>query len=105
MQVNLEKIERADSLISKFLGLMGRRGFGKSEGLILSKTNSIHTFFVFFPIDVVFLDREMRVLKLVENMRPFWVSPIIWQAAYVLELPIGTISSKPIRVDDQVNLL
>ena|SRR3989344_5360538 len=105
MQISLEKIERADSLISRFLGLMGRKGFGKSKGLLLSNTNSIHTFFVFFPIDVVYLDKELRVLKLVENLRPFWVSPIVWKAASVLELPIGTISSKSLKIDDQINLL
>ncbi len=105
MLLNLEAIEKAENLISKFLGLMGRKGFGQSSGLWLRDTNSIHTFFVFFPIDVVFLDSEMKVLRTVEDMRPFRVSPIVWKAKSVLELPTETIRSKGIKIDDQIKLL
>jgi len=105
VKINLDRIERAENLISKLLGLMGRRDFGKSAGLLLRNTNSIHTFFVFFPIDLVFLDKNFKVIKTVENLRPFWFSPIIWKASNVLELPVGTVKSKNINVDDQINLL
>jgi hypothetical protein len=100
-----DKIEKAESFLSRFLGLMGRRSFGDSNGVLLKNTNSIHTFFVFFPIDVVFLSPDMKVLKLIEGLSPFWISPFVWQAKHTLELPAGTIKKKGLEIDDKVHLL
>ncbi len=84
---------------------MGRRNFGLSQGLLLKDTNSIHTFFVFLPIDVVFLDSEMKVVRTVASLKPFSISPIVWKAKSVLELPVGTIKTQEIKVGKQINLV
>jgi len=105
MQKTLEGVERAENLAAKFIGLMGKKNFGNSKGLLLSNTNSIHTFFVFFPIDVVFLDKDFKVVRLVESLAPFRISPIVWKASHTLELPTGTIAKKALKIDDKIQLL
>ncbi len=61
----------AGGIWSRFWGLMGRRALPEGSGLLLTPCSSVHTFFMRFPIDVLFLDRERRVVKLVPAMRPF----------------------------------
>lgn len=96
---------RALSLWSRTLGLMGRAGLPPGSGLVLDPGNAIHTSFMRFPLDVVFLDRGGRVLRTIERMPPWRVSPIVRGARYVLELPPGTIAATATAVGDSVELL
>jgi uncharacterized membrane protein (UPF0127 family) len=66
-----EDLSVARSFWSRFRGLMLRNGMGESEGLLIEPSGSVHTAFMRFPIDVVFLDRELNVVKVAENMKPF----------------------------------
>jgi len=69
-------------------GLLGRSGLAQGEGLLLQPAGSIHTFFMRFPIDAVFLDGERRVLRIVPNVRP-WRTAAVRKARAVLELAAG----------------
>lgn len=82
----------ATSLWARTVGLMGRSGLPEGSGLVLVGDNAIHTFFMRFPIDVLFLDQQGAVLHKVEQMPPWRISPIVWGARYILELPPKTIS-------------
>lgn len=70
-----KEVEFADSFWRRFRGLMFRRDFGGDEALLFkfsdSKKFGVHTFFVFFPIDLIYLDREMKVLEIKEEL-PSW---------------------------------
>ncbi len=55
----------------RFRGLMLRREMASGEALLIERSASVHTAFMRFPIDVVFLDRENQVVKVAENVRPF----------------------------------
>ena len=57
-----ERCLLADSPVTRLKGLLGRSGLGANEGLLLTPAPAIHTFFMRFPIDAVFVDREMRVV-------------------------------------------
>lgn len=83
---------------------MGRLSLGEGEGLILKGDKSIHSFFMRFPIDVVYADREGRVLRLDQAMLPYRIGPIVPKAAYVLELPVGVIQATGTSVGDQLIL-
>jgi uncharacterized protein len=61
----------ADGPLSRLRGLMGRRGLAPGEGLLLKPTPSIHTCFMRFPIDAVFLDADLRVLDVKLHLRPW----------------------------------
>lgn len=67
-------------------GLIGTRSLPPGEGLLIEKCNAIHTFFMSFPIDAVFLDRENRIVRTVKGIRPW--RPFVWggwRAVKVLE--------------------
>lgn len=61
----------ADTLFSRFLGLMGKRDLPEGEGLLIERCNAIHTHFMRFSIDAIFLDAEDRVVKTVRNIPPW----------------------------------
>jgi uncharacterized membrane protein (UPF0127 family) len=73
---------------TRMRGLLGRRGLAQGEGILLEPAASIHTFFMRFPIDVVFLDREQRVVRVVPNLGP-WRTAGVRKARTVLELAAG----------------
>jgi uncharacterized membrane protein (UPF0127 family) len=84
-------------------GLMGRSGLPAGEGLLLSPAPAIHTAFMRFPIDALFLDRELRVLKVVEQLRP-WRIASERRAHSVLELSAGESGRRGVQVDDRLEL-
>jgi len=78
--------EVARTFPERAVGLIGRRSLAPGTGLLIERCNAIHTFFMRFPIDATFLDREGRVVKVVRNIRPWrflvWGG---WRAVAVLE--------------------
>lgn len=81
--------EVARSFAERARGLIGRRSLAPGCGLLIERCNAIHTFFMRFPIDATFLDRQNRVVKTVRNIRPWrllvWGG---WRAAKVLETEV-----------------
>jgi len=80
------RIEMASNFRQRFWGLMGRGGLVEGTGLLLKHCSSIHTCFMKFPIDVVYLDHSFKVLD-VETVRPWKLGSLIKGARHVLELP------------------
>jgi uncharacterized protein len=78
----------ANSFATRFRGLMGVAQLAPGEGLLLPGTSSVHTHFMRFPIDVVFLDSERRIVSIVEALRP-WRLARSKGADSVLELAAG----------------
>jgi uncharacterized membrane protein (UPF0127 family) len=89
----------ADSPLPRMRGLLGRRNLGSDEGVLLRPAGSIHTFFMRFPIDVVFLDRDGRVLRVAESVRP-WRTAAARGARAVLELQAGESGRRRVAVGD-----
>ena len=96
-----EKCEVADSILSRMRGLLGRSELPPGEGLLIRPAPSIHTFFMRFPIDAVFLDGDLRVLAVSQEVRP-WRTAGHRGARAVLELPAGESSRRGIRAGDQL---
>jgi hypothetical protein len=83
----------ASSYIDRFFGLMGRKRIEDGGGLLLTKSASIHSFFMRFRFDAVFVDRDNRVTKTVPNMRQWWAAFGGRGAKDTIELPSGTIAA------------
>lgn len=81
----------ADSFLKRAKGLLGRKGLGRSEALIIKPCNSIHTFFMHFPVDVLFVDKNNAVIKAISGLKPFRITGIYFNAAYAVELPQGMV--------------
>jgi uncharacterized protein len=103
-RVVCERCNIADSFVTRLRGLLGRRQLPSGEGLLLSPSSSVHTFFMRFPIDVVFLDRSLRVVGVSPNVRP-WRLAACKGTRRVLELPAGESDERAIRVGDQLTLV
>jgi hypothetical protein len=83
-------LEVADSGPKRSKGLLGRKGLAAGEGLWIIPCESVHTFFMHFPIDLVYLDRKNRIKKLRSAVGPWRLSACL-SAHSILELPAGTI--------------
>jgi uncharacterized protein len=98
-----ERCSLADSPVTRMRGLLGRDGLEQGEGLLLRPASSIHTFFMRFPIDAVFLDRELAVLGIEDSIDP-WRAAARKGAKAVLELPAGECSRRGLAVGDRLKL-
>ena len=85
-------------------GLLGRNTLPAGQGLWIVPCESIHTFGMKFPIDVLYLDRKRRVRKLLKTMKPWGLSMCLL-ADSVLELPAGTIEQTGTQMGDQLHFL
>ena len=102
-RVLADHVEVADNFFTRALGLMFRRRLPAGNGLWITSCNGIHMFFMSFPIDAVFLDRQRRVVKVYRGL-PRWIGlvPLVWGADSVVELPAGTIDGLPLERGEQL---
>ncbi len=85
------RLEAAHTGAKRRRGLLGREGLAAGEGLWIAPCESVHTFFMQFPIDLVYLDREKRIRKVRRAVGPWRLSACL-SAHSILELPAGTIA-------------
>ena len=93
----------AASPVSRMKGLLGRKELKPGEGLLLRPAGSIHTFFMRFPIDAVFLDEGLRVLGISDDIRP-WRAASKRGARVVLELPAGESARRGLEAGDTLSI-
>jgi uncharacterized protein len=91
----------ADRMWPRMRGLLGRRELASGEGMLIRPTSSIHTFFMRFPIDAVFLSRDGEVLKVAANVGA-WRARSRRRAHAVLELPAGEAERRAIAPGDRL---
>jgi uncharacterized membrane protein (UPF0127 family) len=91
----------ANTSWSRSKGLLGRSGIAADEGLWIQPTSSIHMWFMRFAIDVIWAGEDGRVLKLVENIKP-WRMSFCRGAKVALELPVGAIARSGVTVGDHL---
>jgi uncharacterized membrane protein (UPF0127 family) len=84
------RCEVARGPIRRMRGLLGRASLPAGEGMLLPHTPSVHMFFMRFPIDVVFLDRENRIVRISHDLRPWRIALGGRGAKSALELPAGS---------------
>ena len=90
----------ADTFWQRFWGLMGVKTLLHNEGLILAGDKSIHTFFMKFPIDVIYVDKKFNVLRADSRMPPNRIGPFVSPTAWILELPVGVIAATQTQPGD-----
>lgn len=96
------RIGLANTSPTRFLGLMGRRGLDPGAGILIQPSSGVHTMFMRFPIDVVGIDKRLRVVKLWPRLRPWWLTSVNLRVQSVLELPPGEIDHCGIQLGDRI---
>ncbi len=99
-----EEAKMADTFFARLVGLLNRSSLKKGEALILTPSNSIHSFFMRFTIDVIFLDKTGKVIDALTSFKPFRLSPVYFNASLTIELPEGVIQSTQTQPGDIIQL-
>ncbi len=100
-----DKAAIADNFLKRLIGLLCHNNLQYGEGLILKPSNSIHTCFMRFTIDVLFLDKNNQVIAMLPVLRPFRLSPIYFNALLTIELPSGIIEKTMTCVGDKIDMI
>lgn len=93
----------ADSFFKRLLGLMFRKEMNEEEILIFHRAGLIHTCFMRFPLDIIFLDNEMKVIKLCETVKS-WRVVGCTKSEYTIECEGGQIITKNIKVGQTIQI-
>ena len=99
------KASKADNFFTRMIGLLNRSTLNQGEGLIITHCNSIHMFFMRFAIDCIFVNKENKIVGLVENIKPFRLSRIFLQSSFVIEVPVGTIGQSNSSIGDEIEIV
>lgn len=98
-------IQVASTAWSRLVGLLGKVGLAPGGGIFIVPSSGVHTWGMQFVIDVVALDRDMRVLGVWEQVGGFRIVALRWKTHSVLELPAGAIRRSRIKVNDQLAIV
>jgi uncharacterized membrane protein (UPF0127 family) len=96
------KIGLADTPLRRATGLLGTSKLDADSGLLIFPTQAVHSFGMNYAIDLVFVDRNARVVGLRRALRPNRLSRLYWRAQFVIELPTGTIDRTRTEVGDVI---
>jgi len=99
-----DRAEVAGSAKKRSQGLLGRKGLRRGEGMWIVPCEAVHTFFMQFALDLIYLDRKHRIKKVRENVAPWRISACL-SAHSILELPSGTIGESRSQAGDFVEIL
>lgn len=104
-QLLAERASCATTFFQKAKGLLGRLKLSPDEALYIAGCRSIHTFFMMFPIDVLFIDSNNKVLKIYRELKPF---RMVWgplKATGVWEFPAQKLRHTPCEVGDEISFI
>lgn len=97
-----QRVRIARSMFAKMKGLLGRKALGEHEGLLIVGAQQIHTWFMRFAIDLVFLDKTKKVIAVHHAVKPFRITRWYHRARYVLELPAHRAQTTDIQLGDTI---
>lgn len=103
-EVISENLMTADSFLKRLKGLMFTKELPEQDALHIIPCNEIHMFFMNYSIDVLYLDREKKIVHMDEGMQPGKIGKKVKNAVSVVELPNGWIKTKSIKIGQTVEL-
>ncbi len=102
-EVIASEVELADNFLLRAKGLMFSSGIGDRDGLLIEPCNSIHTFFMNYPIDVIFLSSDNKVVKVFKFLKPWRMTRMYFSASKVLEMVAGSLKTE-LNPGDQLDI-
>lgn len=94
----------ADSFLGRLRGLLGRKSIKEEQCMMIVPCNSIHTFFMKFPIDAVFVDKDHKVVLIIHDIHPGRISPLVKTAHAVIEMQSGKAVREGISIGDVLQI-
>lgn len=91
----------AETMRARMIGLLNHASLGPGEAMMITACNQVHTLFMRFSIDAVFLSADFKILA-IKELPPWRVSWFVWKGKNVLELPMGTARTLGLNVGDQL---
>lgn len=103
-QILANHVSIADTIYTRCMGLLGKSSWNTFDCLWLTPCNSIHMWFMKFPIDVIFVNQDLVIKQMLHSVKP-WQNPIIEATAHsVFELPAGTLSKDLVSLGSELLL-
>lgn len=99
------QVELARSFTRRLRGLLGKKTFPAGAALVIEPCRQVHTFFMSFPIDVIFLDRRDSVLATLSHLPPGRISPYFRKALRAVELPAGAIAAAGVTAGNTLKIV
>jgi len=99
------KVYLASDFFKRLFGLLAFKPLEETEGLLIKDCRSIHTMWMRYSIDAVFIDKQDRVTAIYKDMVPFRFSPYIKDACSVLELKAGSVDRTSVRIGDTLRFI
>ncbi len=94
-------LKMVDGFFGRLRGLLAKTSLKAGSGIVLKPCKQIHTFFMLFSIDVIFIDKDFRALHVIENMKPWRLSPLLLKSMYTVELSAGSLKGG-VKVGDKL---
>ncbi len=101
-EIIADPVIKAQSFLDKLFGLTIKRKLSKKEGFLLYDCSSIHTFWMRYSIDVIFLGIDGEVLAIFNGLKPFRVTPFIKNASHALEMISGSVDKSSLETGDTI---
>ena len=101
----IQEVENANHFFRRFMGLMYRKSLAENRGLLLTPCNEIHTFFMRFAIDTVYISKDNTIVYIDEAVEPNKIRKRVKGAYKVLELNAGIAKEIGIAAGDKINFL
>jgi uncharacterized membrane protein (UPF0127 family) len=95
---------KVDTFLRRGLGLMGKKSLPDGGGLIIEPCNGVVSFFMRFPIDVLFIGREGDVRHVLPSLTPWKMSKVVRGSRFVIELPAGSIARTGTEAGDRITI-
>ncbi len=95
-------LKMADSFFARLTGLLATGSLKEGSGIVLKPCTQIHTFFMRFSIDVIFVDKDFNVLHVIEDMKPWRLSPLLLKSLYTIELSSGALKGS-VKAGDKIS--
>jgi uncharacterized membrane protein (UPF0127 family) len=100
-----EHVVPATTPWTRFCGLMFRRELPEGHGICLRPCSSIHMFFMRFAIDVAFVDRDGKVVHVLNAIKPWRMSKMVFKSAAAIELPAGTLAARGVTKGSAIRMV
>jgi uncharacterized protein len=100
----VDSVVVAEGIFKRIFGMIGARNAKENWGLLIPECQRVHSFFMSFPLDIIFCSSDEIIMGAVESLKPWSLSPKFSTASYAIELPEQSISRFKLQVGDKIEL-